>query len=93
MSENKNDGGPAFPVIADNGLGHISSGMTLRDYFAAHASRSDIEWAAYKLSKEDSSISNLLDTCSPGSPFWSRAFNPSEARYYFADEMLKERVK
>lgn len=28
---------PAFPVIADNGLGHISSGMDLRDFFAAHA--------------------------------------------------------
>ena len=29
-----NDGGPAFPVIASNGLGHISDGMTLRDWFA-----------------------------------------------------------
>lgn len=26
----------AFPVIAENGLGHVSDGMTLRDYFAAH---------------------------------------------------------
>jgi hypothetical protein len=32
-----NDGGPAFPVVAENGLGHISDGMTLRDYLAAHA--------------------------------------------------------
>lgn len=30
-----NTGGPAFPVIAENGMGHVSSGMTLRDYFAA----------------------------------------------------------
>lgn len=30
----KEDGGPAFPVIAENGLGHISDGMTLRDWFA-----------------------------------------------------------
>lgn len=27
----------AFPVVAENGLGHISSGMTLRDYFAGCA--------------------------------------------------------
>lgn len=32
-----NDGGPAFPVICENGLGHVSSGMTLRDYFAGQA--------------------------------------------------------
>lgn len=31
------DGGPAFPVTAENGLGHVSSGMTLRDHFAANA--------------------------------------------------------
>ena len=30
-------GGPAFPMIADNGLGHVSTGMTLRDWFATHA--------------------------------------------------------
>lgn len=37
-----NDGGPAFPVdgvhpIAGGLLPQASSGMTLRDYFAAHA--------------------------------------------------------
>lgn len=32
MSEQ--DGGPAFPVIAENGVGHIADGMTLRDWFA-----------------------------------------------------------
>lgn len=30
-------GGPAFPVIAENGLGHISDGMSLRDWFAGQA--------------------------------------------------------
>ncbi len=25
---------PAFPVIAENGLGHVSEGMSLRDWFA-----------------------------------------------------------
>lgn len=35
MSEIENP--PAFPVIAENGLGHVSDGMTLRDYFAGQA--------------------------------------------------------
>ena len=50
----KDDGGPAFPFVAethtDDGLGHTIGvrtiryvgGMTLRDYFAAHASDVDI---------------------------------------------------
>jgi hypothetical protein len=37
MSEKINDGGPAFPVVAENGLGHIAGGMTLRDWFAGQA--------------------------------------------------------
>lgn len=32
-----NTGGTAFPVVAENGLGHVSYGMDLRDYFAAKA--------------------------------------------------------
>lgn len=28
---------PAFPVIAENGLGHVSEGMSLRDWFAGQA--------------------------------------------------------
>ncbi|MET0439174.1 MAG: hypothetical protein ABW043_16945 [Devosia sp.] len=28
---------PAFPVIAENGLGHVSDGMDLRDWFAGRA--------------------------------------------------------
>jgi hypothetical protein len=32
-----NTGGSAFQVVSENGLGHISDGMTLRDYFAAKA--------------------------------------------------------
>jgi hypothetical protein len=33
----QNDGGPAFPVIAENGLGHVADGMSLRDWFAGQA--------------------------------------------------------
>ena len=31
------DGGPAFPVVAENGLGHVAPGMSLRDWFAGQA--------------------------------------------------------
>lgn len=31
------DGGPAFPVTAENGLGHVADGMSLRDWFAGQA--------------------------------------------------------
>jgi hypothetical protein len=33
----KTDGGPAFPVVAENGLGHVADGMSLRDWFAGQA--------------------------------------------------------
>ena len=33
----QNNGGPAFPVIAENVLGHVSDGLSIRDYFAAMA--------------------------------------------------------
>jgi hypothetical protein len=36
-----NDGGPAFPCV--DAKGFVSQGMSLRDYFAAHASDEDIE--------------------------------------------------
>lgn len=36
----KNDGGPAFPVPAET---WNLTGMSLRDYFAIHASEKDIE--------------------------------------------------
>lgn len=43
---NERDGGPAFPrSVLDHGHGvtsHYEAGMTLRDYFAVHASDGDI---------------------------------------------------
>lgn len=33
MSEQKhNDGGPAFPVVAENGLGHVCDGMSKQEH-------------------------------------------------------------
>lgn len=41
---NTNTGGPAFPVVGhfygDKLVGQLRHGMTLRDYFAAHAMQS-----------------------------------------------------
>ena len=46
MSENKDNGGPAFPVQysneADGPTVMPSDGMSLRDYFAVHASAEDL---------------------------------------------------
>lgn len=39
----RNDGGAAFPVWSDAG-GHIQPGMTLRDYFIAHAPSHAPKW-------------------------------------------------
>ncbi len=72
----KDNGGPAFPsevpslIERSDLLGH-NEGMTLRDYFAVHASEADI------------------------TSYWPRHENPTavEARYAFADAMLKERSK
>lgn len=65
LSPTKDDGGPAFPAAATN-LTFASSGMTMRDYFAAHAvqamlsdpnwredmSFKDTAYAAYKQADE-----------------------------------------
>ncbi len=42
----KNTGGPAFPTeVWDNeGVPHHTEGMTLRDYFAAHAPEPHKNW-------------------------------------------------
>ena len=38
MSENKDNGGPAFPLVEPAGeMCSVSPGMSLRDYFAAKA--------------------------------------------------------
>ena len=49
------DGGPAFPICDfENGTGGTrfnSEGMSLRDYFAAHQTEWDLEWARLFLKK------------------------------------------
>lgn len=55
----KDDGGPAFPVTPTDRGGQCAPteiGMTLRDYFAAHASSEDV-YAVMKLGE------SLNDPC------------------------------
>jgi hypothetical protein len=84
-----NDGGPAFPVIAENGLGHVNEGMSLRDYLASKA------MAAL--------ITRPLNACSTGNNNlkWAEATRNPMGRvndlaadsYRIADAMLAEREK
>ena len=69
----KNNGGPAFPISNNDVIaavikdGNHPDGMSLRDYFAIHASEKDIEAIRFGFSD----------------------MSRSEARYIYADEMLK----
>lgn len=56
-----NDGGPAFPgsisIDSLDGLNHGPPGMSLRDYFAAHATGDDI--SAYLMVEVGSKVISL----------------------------------
>ncbi len=73
-------GGPAFPTLAVIGDKAVSEGgLTLRDYFATHASDEDVK-AQRELIRAKSEFGILPDD-------W-----PSVARYMHADAMLKARA-
>jgi hypothetical protein len=80
MNKDTNTGGPAFPcdrIKDDQGNWHNSSGMTMRDYFAAKAMQG-------LLAGSPSTLSALSDrTHSDGSV--------SDVAYKMADAMLKAR--
>jgi len=76
----KNDGGTAFPVV---GVPNACDcpGMSLRDYFAAHAPQPPTGWTGTapmleRLSRADGQIAALME--------W---------RWFYADAMLAEREK
>lgn len=85
MSSTQDDGGPAFPAPAlgerDYGDGGAYPGMSLRDYFAVHASREDLVAAL-----EDLGRTGGLAHCKSG------AERNAVARFYVADKMLKARA-
>ena len=88
MSDKIKDGGPAFPVsTAEASEGHQDGpntwqfpGMTLRDYFAAHApiGVADANEAFYRMNGRNPRTSEMLDTL-------------AGLRSRYADAMLKAR--
>ena len=88
MSDKIKDGGPAFPVSTSNrDIGHQDGpntwqfpGMTLRDYFAAHApiDVADANEAFYRAHGRNARTSEMLDTL-------------AGLRSMYADAMLKAR--
>lgn len=87
MDDDKDDGGPAFPVQPawdDDGeiIMYASDGMSLRDYLAAHAPHPPSEW--YQSQREAQTTQ--------GNP-WN--FDPISAlirwRWHYADLMIAER--
>ncbi len=68
---------PAFPVVAENGLGHIDEGMTLRDYFAGQA-------LAGLMANANMPFAADYAECEPR--------QIADAAYEIADAMLAERV-
>jgi len=86
MSENRDNGGPAFPVQysneADGPTVMPSEGMSLRDYFACHASDEDLKTQANIMresQRKQYGVAVLPDN-------WT-----SVARYMHADAMLEAR--
>ena len=81
MTENKDNGGPAFPFV-DSASPHEHQGMSLRDYFACHASDEDLKTQANILresQRKQYGVAVLPDN-------WT-----AQARYLHADAMLEAR--
>ncbi len=89
---NTNTGGPAFPQYAWNEMAEkftATEGMTLRDYFAAHATEEDICTAMDLVKKVEQvrDLGNGHKVIESGYPYNSRQI----ARYIHADALLKAR--
>ena len=85
MTENKDNGGPAFPcdeLLDQSGTVHRSEGMSLRDYFAVHASDADLK-AQADILREDQRKQCGLPILPDN---WTTL-----ARYMHADAMMEAR--
>lgn len=80
-----NTGGPAFPVVAENGLGHVADGMTLRDWFAGKAL---VGLLAEPIARGSESTICYLADSQPGDTGGSRI---ARAAYLMADGMIAAR--
>lgn len=89
---NKDNGGPAFPFPSDIDAGEPGElGMSLRDWFATHATEEDIEALRNLIPK----VVEIRDNYGPGPAFIEHRAEPKNwrqvARYLHADMMLKAR--
>lgn len=91
---NKDNGGPAFPVeekYCERTGGYTqygSEGMSLRDYFAIHASDQDIRgYAVYKR------VDRVTTNGSLRSVHTEDVLDVPATRYAYADAMIAERAK
>lgn len=81
MTTEQNNGGPAFPIVGTHEQ-VLEIGMTLRDYFAVHASAEDLktqENIMREIQRKQYGVAILPDN-------WT-----SVARYMHADAMLEAR--
>ena len=80
-----NTGGPAFPT-GTGGNTPYSNGMTLRDYFATHASEEDIRhWQPMNVM-----VTHIRDDCGRRETYRTPGMYSREvARYRYADAMLR----
>lgn len=71
-------GGPAFPRVVEQPNGYMKAveGMTLRDYFAAHAPKPDEQWKQNYCRERG---------------YMSEAKMLADWNYEYADAMLKQR--
>ena len=92
MSEERKDGGPAFPQseTANRNPMHAeyvsAGGMTLRDYFAAHAQVTD-------RALDNRRDAEQRDSNYDPAKYRSLAAIEATLRYEYADAMLRERSK
>lgn len=89
---NKDTGGSAFPFPSDIDAGEPGElGMTLRDWFATHATEADIQAARHLVPM----VTEVLNNFGPGPAFTEGRVEPKNwrqvARYLHADMMLKAR--
>ena len=82
----KEDGGLAFPlhyeVFEKSEMMVHHEGMSLRDYFAMRATEKDIEKHCVYVTSDD-----------PGDFIMTATYTREQARYRFADAMIKEKNK
>ena len=85
----KETGGPAFPIVGQWGVSE--QGMTLRDYFAAHATEEDVQQYINDYSEMVDGLYYSFASKKPEPTKVPKKRTREQAKYMYADEMLKAR--